>query len=359
MAGVITGAIVLAAVLAIIGIIYLVWTNWETIWGWIKTAFTAFWDFVVGLWQGLYSIFEGPVKFLWQVVEGVFIVVVAIIAIALETIFKIWVGAWKLIFALLYTVATWIYDNVILPVARFFQGLWDGLILAVTTAWKWIFEKILRPIGTWIFNNVITPVLNFFKRLWEDVSGFVSGFVTKAKEFLNPIITWIKTNVIDKISGFFSGLWDVIKNGLSGMLGGLRTIFGGIGDIFKVPLNGIIELLNKAIRGVNRLKVPDWVPGLGGKTPGIPELPKLARGGVVRQATTAMIGEAGAEAIVPLENNTEWIDKLAAKINTAMNGGNGQPIQLTVQIGEDKVATKLIDLINEKTQMSGRNAILV
>lgn len=106
------------------------------------------------------------------------------------------------------------------------------------------------------------------------------------------------------------------------------------------------------------VKVPDWVPGLGGKGTNFPMIPKLARGGVVKEATLAMIGENGKEAVVPLENNTEWISMIADKINS-INGSGGEPIQLTVKIGEDKIVSKIIDLINEKTQMSGRNTILV
>lgn len=309
-------AIVAAAVAAIIAIIWLVWTNWDTIWSFITIAFSTFWQWMTSLWNTLYDIFAGPIKWLLQFVRGIFIVIVAIIATALELIFKLFVGMVKLIFVLLATIAGWVYNNVISPVFNFFVALWDGVINAVTTAWNWIFEKVLRPIGTWINRNVIQPVSNFFRGLWDRVSGFVRGFVTSLRGFLNPVTTWIKINIIDRISRFFSGLWNGIKNGLSGMINGLRNIFRGVSNIFKTPLNGIIDLLNRAIRGVNRLKVPDWVPGLGGRSPGIPELPKLARGGIVEQATATVLGENGAEAVVPLENNTEWIDRLASRINS-------------------------------------------
>lgn len=351
-------AIGAAVVAAIVGIFWLIWTNWDKIWGFIKDVARSFWEWLVGIWNTLYDIFAGPVKFLWQVVEGVFIAIVAIIAIALELIFKLWAGMVMLVFNLLKTIAGWINENVIQPVWQFFQGLWDNITKSVVAAWQWIFENVLRPIGSWISTNVITPVLNIFKGLWNSSAGFASGFFETLKTILGAIWGWIKDNVVDRIAGLFSGLWDGIKNGLSGMMNGLKSIFGGITEIFKTPLNGIIDLINKAIDGVNRLKVPDWVPQLGGKTPGIPKLPRLARGGIVEEATIAMIGERGKEAVVPLENNTEWIDKLAQKINST-TGGNGQPIQLTVQIGEEKVASKVIELINEKTQMSGRNMIYV
>ena len=351
-------AVVALAVAAIVAIVWLIWTNWETIWGFITSVFSAFWDWMVGLWNSLYDIFKGPVEWIWQFISSIFILIVAIVATALELIYKLVVGAIKLIYDILAAIGGWIYKNVIKPVADFFAALWKGIVDAATAAWNWVFDKVLKPIANWISVNVITPVVNFFKAMWDKISGFVSGFVQSIKNFMSPIVNWIRTNIIDRISGFFKGLWDGIKNGLRGLMDGLKNIFGGLANIFKTPMNGVIDILNSMFRKLNEtVKVPDWVPGLGGKSANFPMIPRLARGGVVERATLAMIGEDGKEAVVPLENNLEWLDKLAAKINA--NGGNGQPVQLTVQIGEERIATKIIDLINEKTQMSGRNKILV
>jgi hypothetical protein len=339
-------------------LIYLIWRNWETIWGWITTAFTASWNFIVNLWNTLYDIFSGPVKFIWQLISSIFILIVAIVATALELMFKLWVWGWKLIFGLLATVAGWVFDNVIMPVVNFFTWLWDTIVSLATTAWNWLFNNVLKPVATWIFNNVITPVINFFKAGWDKITGFVSGFVDGVKRFMTPIVDWIRANIIDRISGFFSGLWEGIKTGLSNAINALKNIFSGITEIFKTPINGIIDLINRVLQKLNQtVKVPDWVPGLGGKGTNFPMIPRLAKGGVVQEATLAMIGENGSEAVVPLENNTDWIDKLAEQIGS--RGGSNQPMQITVQIGEEKIVTKMIDLINEKTQMSGRNTILV
>lgn len=352
-------AIVAAVVLAIVGIIWLIWTNWETIWNFIKGLFETVWNGIVAAWNTLFEIFRGPVEFLWQFWSSVFILIVAIVATALELMFKLVVGTIKLIYDVLAAIAGWIWDNVIVPVGEFFAALWQGVVDGVTAAWRWILDNVLRPVASWINTNVIQPVTDFFRVLWETVSGFVSTAVTKIKNFLSPLGSWIKTNVIDKIAGFFSGLWDGIQTGLSNMINGLKNIFSGIGNVFKIPINGIIDLINKVLQSLNRtVKVPDWVPGLGGKGVNFPTIPRLARGGVIDQATMAIIGESGSEAVMPLENNTEWIDKLAAKIN-ASTGGSNQPIQLTVQIGEERIASQIIDLINEKTQMSGRNTIYV
>lgn len=89
--------------------------------------------------------------------------------------------------------------------------------------------------------------------------------------------------------------------------------------------------------------------GLGGKSLGfnIPQIPQLAQGGVIEHPTVAMIGEAGKEAVVPLENNTAWIDQLADKINE--KNSDDTPIQIVVKVGEDTLLTKLIDGVREKS----------
>jgi hypothetical protein len=79
-----------------------------------------------------------------------------------------------------------------------------------------------------------------------------------------------------------------------------KTVFGAI----KMEINAIISLANMAIRALNNIHVsiPSWIPGIGGKSFGIdiPSIPMLAEGGIVTKPTLAMIGEAGAEAVIPL-----------------------------------------------------------
>lgn len=105
----------------------------------------------------------------------------------------------------------------------------------------------------------------------------------------------------------------------------------GFRNFFKGFINVIISGVNAIIKGLNKLSfdIPEWVPVIGGNKFGfnIPLIPKLAKGGIVDKATLAMIGEAGKEAIVPLER-TEWIDKLADKIN-AKGGTTSKTYNIT------------------------------
>lgn len=115
------------------------------------------------------------------------------------------------------------------------------------------------------------------------------------------------------------------------VLDGFKQIFKGVFDslwsIAKAPLNLIIRGINSLIRGANKIHfdVPSWVPGFGGKSFGfnIREIPLLARGTVVSRPTPAIVGEAGAEMVAPLENNLEWLDILASKLASKIGTSGG------------------------------------
>ena len=124
---------------------------------------------------------------------------------------------------------------------------------------------------------------------------------------------------IDFIVGVFTGDWSRAWSGLVSIFEG---IISGIANIFKLPINWIIDGINVFIRGLNKIKIPNWVPVVGGKGFNISPIPRLAQGTYVTGgAMTAIVGEAGKEAVVPLENNTEWIHDFLNLANA--NGGLG------------------------------------
>src|SRR5699024_9792461 len=105
--------------------------------------------------------------------------------------------------------------------------------------------------------------------------------------------------IIDFITGVFSGNWEKAWNGVKDIF---SNIVSGLGNIIKAPINFIIDTINGLIRGLNNVKVPDWVPGIRGKGINIPQIPKLAKGGIVDEATLALIGEGkSSEAVIPLD----------------------------------------------------------
>lgn len=96
------------------------------------------------------------------------------------------------------------------------------------------------------------------------------------------------------------GRW-LYEDSVYTVLGIWNSIWGGIKSIINFIIGGI----NSAISALNSLSfsVPNWVPVIGGKSFGfnLPSIPYLAEGGIVNSPTLAMIGEAGPEAVLPLD----------------------------------------------------------
>lgn len=188
---------------------------------------------------------------------------------------------------------------------EFWVNLWDGI------------KKTAKSVADW-FVQAWSDVGKFFSDMW---SGFTDG-AKKAWQGVKDTFSAVATF----FGNIFRNAWDGVKKVFS--TGG--KIFDGIKDgivkAFKTVVNAIIKGINKVVKlpfvGLNNildkltglsiagLKPFNW---LTWRAP-VPQLPMLAEGGVVRKATTAIIGEDGAEAVVPLEKNTGWIKKLAAEI---------------------------------------------
>ena len=128
-------------------------------------------------------------------------------------------------------------------------------------------------------------------------------------------------------TGEWSAAWENVKN----IFG---SIWEGMKDLAKAPLNGIIRMVNVAIRGLNSLSIdiPEWVPGVGGNTWGIdiPQIPELAKGGIATGSTLANIGEGREpEAVLPLSKLDAMLGNTGGGMNVTFSpvinvtGGNG------------------------------------
>jgi hypothetical protein len=104
----------------------------------------------------------------------------------------------------------------------------------------------------------------------------------------------------------------------STMGGAVKTAMNGIIKLIEGAINKGIGLINSAIKLANKL------PTIKLSTMPKISLPRLAQGAVVDKETPAIIGEDGAEAVVPLERNTQWIDKVAAQFEGKMDGVSSQ-----------------------------------
>lgn len=233
---------------------------------------------------------------------------------------------------------TEVWEESIHPLIENFIGYFGDMADLVKT----VYESIFKPVISWIAENimpVVSPVLEAF------VSGFLDSFKQVADGF-NGFITAAR-GVINFISGTFKGDWEKAWQGIQGVFKG---IWDALPDYVKGPIRSIIGFVNKMIgaieSGINYIAnalnglsfdVPDWVPGIGGETFGfsintvsLPRIPKLAKGGIVKRATTIIAGEDGAEAIVPLEKNTQWMNTLSSRLADKLSKFDGLELDYTV-----------------------------
>lgn len=193
-----------------------------------------------------------------------------------------------------------------------------------------------------VISECTEPLEQLFSDLWENIKTIFSGVATWFKAKFNKAWTYIKL-VFAGWGDFFSGLWTKIKDKFSDIGSALG---GAISDAVKSGINGIISLIegviNDAISIINgAIDLINYIPGVHVGKVGKVSLPRLAEGGVITQRTVAEIGEDGAEAIVPLERNTQWIRSVAAEID--QNGGSAADFAAAVKAALLGVSVDLDD----------------
>ena len=208
-----------------------------------------------------------------------------------------------------------LWNNVLEPLANFISEIFIKVIQGVIDIynnWKPVIQGIIAVLMI-LWDAVLKPLAQFI------ISVFVNSFKVSFT-IIGDIINGIRKmlgGIIDFISGIFSGNLEKAMHGIVEIIDG---ILSGLSIIVTAPLNAMIGLINAVISGLNKIKLPDWVPGIGGKGINIPEIPYLAKGGIIDSPTLAMVGERGKEAVVPLENNTQWMDKMGGMIANAVIG---------------------------------------
>lgn len=255
------------------------------------------------------------------------------------------------------------------------QGIWDGIIDGIGDAWKWVKEHIFQPFingfqkafeikspskvmkkqGGFISQGLFDGIGN----LWKKVSKKFSEF----KENLVNFFTG-KNGIVTKVKGLGGKIVDGLKNGMKN----LKKTFT---NAFKGPLNGAIGLINNMIDKINdKLNISvgstlsNVLSALGvSVTNGqyqlfsIPTIPELEKGGVLKKGQVGLLEGKGAEAVVPLERNTQWISKVAAMM-VQMLGTSGQAVNVTIPIyvGGKHLSTVVLDDVNQ-TEKKGRDPV--
>lgn len=140
------------------------------------------------------------------------------------------------------------------------------------------------------FGGVRDIGVQVFKFLGGYIGNVFGGIIANFNNFKDSGMR-IFNGFIDFITGIFTGNWSRAWQGVANIFGG---IFDGIAAMAKAPINAMIGLINGFLGGLNRIKIPKWVPGVGGKSFNISQIPYLAKGGHLLNGQ-AIVGEAGPE----------------------------------------------------------------
>nr|DAI17200.1 MAG TPA: minor tail protein [Caudoviricetes sp.] len=400
--------LVIAAIAALIAIGVLLYQNWDTVVEFAKTAWQGLCDFISGICQAIGEFFSG----LWTKLQEIF-----------EPIGQ-WFGekfqqAWDAIVNIFSGIGEW-FSGV-------FQGAWDAIVNIFTPIGSWFGEKwtdvtnALSDANTWLGDK--------FKQGWDAISNTFSKLGSwfgdrwnESKDALAEANTWLgdkfqsgrdKVNsAFEKVGSWFGDRWNDIKDGVKeadtwfgekfesakektqNPFQKIGSWFGDrwkdmqdalkeIPNWFKNLFNDAMDNAKSAVQsGVDALKSIfdfEWhLPKLelphinitGGFSLNPPSFPSFdiswyARGGVFNSPSIIGVGEAGQEAVMPLERNTGWISILAQKlaermpVNNVPAGYSMPSGDIVIQIAGHEFGRVAIQEINKEHERAGQTLLKI
>ena len=357
---------VIAAIAALIAVIVLLWKNWDEVsewlaesWEWIKEKATAIFEslaeFFSAVWEGIkevsIAVWEAITEFLSSIWEGIKDVATVVWESISEFMSGIWEGMMEIastvfgaladFFSSIWETIKQTFSTVLEAIKNVVSTVWEGIKTLTSTVWEGIkgsISSIIESIKS-IISSVFNAIKSIISSIWNSVKSVTSSIWNGIKSVMTNIINGIR-NVV---SSSFNNIKNIITNVWNGVKNTTKRIWDSMVTIIKAPINGIIGLINGMIGALNRVKinipkVPDWVPGIGGRGGGtigfnIPKIPYLARGGFIKggNPTPAVIGEGRYdEAVIPLNETvlSKLAEMIASRMGTpAVAGADGSTLQ--------------------------------
>lgn len=335
---------IIAAIAALIAIGVLLYQNWDTVVEFAKTAWQGLCDFISGICQAIGEFFSG----LWTKLQEIF-----------EPI-----GQW---FGEKFQQAWDAIVNIFTPIGSWFGQRWADVTSALANIGAW-FTDMFQKAWTGL-TNIFSKLGSWFGERWNDVTSALSKVASWFGDIFGKAFDAVK-NAFSSIGDFFKGVWDTVK---SIFVNAGQMVGEAVGGAFKSAVNAVLGTIENVVNGfigmINGvLGVVRNLPGLGwvGSVSTV-SLPRLARGGIVDSPTIAMIGEAGKEAVVPLEN-TGFIQTLGRVVSSAVvnamagvspQGGFSGDGDIVIQIAGHEFGRVAIQEINKEHERAGQTLLKI
>ncbi|MHC5215396.1 phage tail tape measure protein [Enterococcus sp. LJL128] len=253
---------------------------------------------------------------------------------------KAFIGVWQ-------SMITFLGANPFILVIAAIAALIAGLVWAYQNV-KWFRDGVNA-----FFQGVSDVAVEIFNYLAGFFTTWFDGFMNNINNFYEAAKK-VFTGIVDFITGVFTGDWGKAWEGVVSIFDG---IVSGIVAVFKAPINSLITLINSFIGGLNSIKVPKWVPGVGGKGINISKIPYLAKGGHLLQGQ-AIVGEAGPELLTAKNGKTTVTPLSDDERRKGISGATNTPnVYQTVNIGKvDANNPSELSKVNRQVYQAGRMA---
>lgn len=332
--------------------------------GVLSTAY-GIWATVTGILTAVSTALNIAILPLIAIIAGI-IAIIALIVVAIMN--------WDSIIRALKVTWDWIKQKAIEiwnAIADFFKNLWQGICDTVKNIWNGI-KDFLSNLWNGILNivkTVFSAVATFFSNVWNNIRGTVLAVWTGIKITISTVITNIKdkiSTVLNNIKTVWNNIWttigNVVKNIWNGIWSGIKSVINSILGGIEGFVNGTIKGINKLLSGIS--KVANAVGSLIGLNPislqlSTISIPRLAKGGVLTEATTVLAGEySGAKTNPEIVTPQNIMRDTFEDVLSDFNSGNGQPLHVTIQYLGKEIFDDTIDYINSKTRRTGKNTIV-
>ena len=338
--------LVIAAIAALIGVGVLLYQNWDTVVEFAKNAWQGLCDFISGICQAIGEFFSG----LWTKLQEIF-----------EPI-----GQW---FGEKFQQGWDAISNTFSKLGSWFGDRWNDSKNALAEANTWLGEKFQS--GRDKVNSAFEKVGSWFGDRWNDIKDgvkeadawFGEKFESAKEKTQNPF---------QKIGSWFSERWNDIQNALKEIPNWFKNLFNDAMENAKSIVKSGIDKLKSFFNfdwSLPKIKLPHFnISGSFSLNP--PRIPSFsvdwyARGGVFNSPSIIGVGEAGQEAVMPLERNTGWISTLAQKVaermpvNNAPTGYSLPAGDIVIQIAGHEFGRVAIQEINKEHERAGQTLLKI
>jgi len=372
---------ILAPTLEYIGEVFRVLFNTVAdIFGGIADFLKGVFDIITGiLTSDMDKIFEGFTETgdaIMNILSTIFTGLIDLTSAALKVLLDSIIALLQLIWDGTIAILKAILDSII----AYFKSLWDSIVAIFTPIGEWFAARwiditvALANVAIWIGNmfqkawNALTSIFasigTWFGERWNDVTTALANVATWFGNIFRTAFEAVK-NAFSTIGSFFSGVWTTVKNIFvnagqavgSAVGGAFRSAVNAVLGTIENVVNGFVGMINGVIGMINK------IPGVSLGSIGYVSLPRLARGGIVDSPTVAMIGEAGKEVVMPLEN-TGFLQTMGRIVGGAVvnalggglpqSGGFSGNGDIVIQIGGHEFGRVAIQEINKEQERAGQ-----